>query len=220
MRGGNRRQARAERLLIADFLGILAYRHSLLSCYLLKRKRGWKGKAIYFSVCVFNCPSWDGLLHSRTFSLPLAVCFPTAEALLSECISYQGMRQRGTTAHHRVVLEWMDSVRLAWDTCKVIVSLWAWRKTSPSGIDLKCDSHPGGFLWFDALSLPQISSWLFWGFPCRGSTGPKYCLGSLRALTFSLVSWRRKMIRQVVPVCGWWPISTWWWRTAESPLAI
>lgn len=79
--GGNHRQARAERLLIADFLGILAYRHPLLSCYLLERKRGWKGKAIYFSLCVFNCPSWDRLLHGSVFNMLLAVCFLTAEAL-------------------------------------------------------------------------------------------------------------------------------------------
>lgn len=44
---------------------------------------------------------------------------------------------------------------------------------------LKCDSHPGGCPCFYVLSLPQTSSWLFWGFPCKGHTGQKYCLENL-----------------------------------------
>lgn len=51
-------------------------------------------------MCVFNCPSWDGLLHSCMFNLLLTICFLTVEALLSECTSYSGARQRVALRSH------------------------------------------------------------------------------------------------------------------------
>lgn len=53
MQRGNHRQTRAERLLIADFLGFLAYRRLLLSCYLLKRKKRLEKEKPFVFPCVF-----------------------------------------------------------------------------------------------------------------------------------------------------------------------
>ena len=121
-------------------------------------------------------------LETGIFNLSLAVSFLTAEALLSQCTSYQGVRWRGGTTCHRVILGQMGSVRQAWGTCKVVVSLWARRKKLLPLVSIW--SVTPILVGFHGL-MPCLPHRSAHGcsefFHCKGSAGKKYRLGSLGA---------------------------------------